>query len=62
MVGSRVTTPYAPAHARPLAPHRRRHQVFFMQTGFAMLCAGLVRANNTKNILLKTFWTPASAR
>lgn len=27
--------------------------VFFMQTGFAMLCAGLVRAKNTKNILLK---------
>jgi len=27
--------------------------VFFMQTGFAMLCAGLVRSKNTKNILLK---------
>jgi Amt family ammonium transporter len=27
--------------------------VFFMQAGFAMLCAGFVRAKNTKNILLK---------
>ncbi len=27
--------------------------VFFMQTGFAMLCSGFVRAKNTKNILLK---------
>lgn len=27
--------------------------VFFMQTGFAMLCAGCVRAKNTKNILMK---------
>ena len=27
--------------------------VFFMQAGFAMLCAGCVRAKNTMNILLK---------
>lgn len=26
--------------------------VFFMQTGFAMLCAGSIRAKNTKNVLL----------
>ena len=27
--------------------------VFFMQAGFAMLCAGSVRSKNTKNILIK---------
>ena len=27
-------------------------QVFFMQAGFAMLCAGSVRAKNAKNIIL----------
>jgi Amt family ammonium transporter len=27
--------------------------VFFMQAGFAMLCAGSIRAKNVKNILLK---------
>ena len=27
--------------------------VFFMQAGFAMLCAGSVRSKNTMNILLK---------
>ena len=27
--------------------------VFFMQAGFAMLCAGSIRAKNVKNIMLK---------
>lgn len=27
--------------------------VFFMQTGFAMLCAGSIRQKNVKNIMLK---------
>ena len=27
--------------------------VFFMQAGFAMLCAGSVRQKNVKNIMLK---------
>jgi hypothetical protein len=27
--------------------------VFFMQTGFAMLCAGSIRQKNAKNIMLK---------
>jgi Amt family ammonium transporter len=26
--------------------------VFFMQTGFAMLCAGSIRAKNVKNVIL----------
>ncbi|KAL7430472.1 hypothetical protein ACHAXM_002206, partial [Skeletonema potamos] len=26
--------------------------VFFMQAGFAMLCAGSIRAKNVKNIML----------
>jgi len=26
--------------------------VYFMQTGFAMLCAGSIRAKNAKNVLL----------
>jgi Amt family ammonium transporter len=29
--------------------------VFFMQAGFAMLCAGSVRSKNVKNIMLKNF-------
>jgi len=27
-----------------------------MQAGFAMLCAGSIRAKNVKNIMLKNFW------
>ncbi|NJL31696.1 MAG: ammonium transporter, partial [Phycisphaerales bacterium] len=26
--------------------------VYFMQTGFAMLCAGSIRAKNVKNVIL----------
>ena len=37
----------APAPPPPASP-----QVFFMQAGFAMLCAGSVRAKNAKNIIL----------
>ena len=45
--------------------------VFLMQTGFAMLCAGSIRAKNAQNILLKNlldacvgailFWAPGYA-
>jgi Amt family ammonium transporter len=45
-------------------------QVFFMQAGFAMLCAGSVRSKNAKNIMLKNlldackclYPTPSSTR
>lgn len=36
--------------------------VFFMQAGFAIVEAGLTRAKNTGNILMKTLWTSAWAR
>ena len=41
------TAALAPAPPPPASP-----QVFFMQAGFAMLCAGSVRAKNAKNIIL----------
>lgn len=35
--------------------------VFFMQAGFAMLCAGSVRKKNTKNTMLKNLLDAAGA-
>ena len=35
--------------------HLQGALVYFMQTGFAMLCAGSIRAKNVKNVILCKF-------
>ena len=37
---------------RSLSLHSLSALVYFMQTGFAMLCAGSIRAKNVKNVIL----------